>query len=754
MRAETIRKWTRGLFFPCLLVQIALLAAAADILFNLRLDRPALDNLRYLLPPAGMAAMVLAAAFVLACVPIAWFYRADEERRRRLYLGVGTTLFFLYLALQGNEVRPALRNDLSRLLTFACLGAGGALQAQWHYRLRSTPQSSSPWLLLAVVLYAAGAANLASWFYLHRVEEDLGNLWTTRLETLTHISGLIAFTAVFATAVLRLFNRLKPREMLLRLSLAFFVSFPAVCLMLALFLWAETHQGRFHLEFDPRFGFLALGPVALVSFVLALRAPWQFSLPLSTGATCLGLAVWGLLAFKNETPGARSVPGEIQSVILITPDTLRSDVLGAYGGAGVATPSLDALAADSILFEDASSTAPWTMPSFASLFTGLPSRVFGHFQYDSRIPSNAVMLAERLADEGYLTGATGSNPLLGYLHGYHQGFHHYDFYPREGPSRTLGSRLLACVFPGYFREETTTAALQEGAARWISRHRQTPFFFWLHFADPHSPYDPPPAYKPDLPHPANLPGDMVGAYLDLRRRDEREYNEEQQEWLWRHYLGEVRYVDECVGRLIEKLKHLELYDSSLIIFTSDHGEEFWEHGGLGHGRTLYEESLRVPWMIKLPGQSRTGRVSQPVSGLSLTPTLLDLLGIEFEVERMAAPSLRPLLFDETAPVPTLPLVASDPQRVDRIHSWSIRYNGHKLIQGIEDEIELYDLEQDAAESEDLSRRRPQSVARGLALFEKRKVRTQALREAEGIRKFDQVTLSPREVEQLEGLGYL
>jgi arylsulfatase A-like enzyme len=388
------------------------------------------------------------------------------------------------------------------------------------------------------------------------------------------------------------------------------------------------------------------------------------------------------------------------------------------------------------------------------MFTGLLPKVFGPFNYESRVVPEARMLAERLRDEGYYTGAFGSNPLLGYRRGYKQGFRSYEVYPHERPSRTVGSRLLVQLQPDNFRLDATTEQLHERAADWLSRNRNREFFLWLHFADPHSPFEAPSEYM--------LPGEPPEAFrdsghlarADLRFVDPVQISEEERQWVWNLYLAEVRYVDDYIGRTLNHLKVLGLYDSSLIIFTSDHGEEFWEHDGHGHGHTLYEELLKVPLMVKLPGQARTHRIAQPVSGISLTPTVLDLLDVEYDSRRLAGPSLRPLLLGEDESVKTMPMMAADPQRSDFLHDRSIRYEEYKLIIDKEGEPELYDLEADPSESQGLEEEAREVLGRGKERLRRKLELAESLRKEHGIEKFDPVIVSPHEIEHLQRLGYL
>ncbi|HZF07609.1 MAG TPA: sulfatase-like hydrolase/transferase [Thermoanaerobaculia bacterium] len=314
-----------------------------------------------------------------------------------------------------------------------------------------------------------------------------------------------------------------------------------------------------------------------------------------------------LLAGCSRSPRSAAGSGTFPEapVVLISIDTLRADHLPAYGYAGVATPAIDRLRQDSILFENAYSGCPLTLPSHSSLLTGLPPAVHGvrdnvGYRLDTtRTPT----VADLLRRQGYATGAAVSAYVLRARTGLGAAFDDYDDGIEVLSDRTLG--LLE-------RKGDETAGR---AAAWIDRqldrHRSRPFFFFLHLYEPHSPYDPPEPWK-------------------SRYRD-------------RPYDGEIAAADAIVGRFLDHLRETGVYDRAIVLLLADHGEGLGDHGEKEHGVLLYREVLRVPLLLKLPGRGRPpgvpDRVAAPVGLLDVVPTVTSLLGIAMPAGVAGVPGL-------------------------------------------------------------------------------------------------------------------
>ncbi len=384
-------------------------------------------------------------------------------------------------------------------------------------------------------------------------------------------------------------------------------------------------------------------------------------------------------------PGSRSDPGEVEArrppsrppVILISIDTLRSDRLPSYGYDGIETPGIDALARDSILFERAYCQVPLTTPSHASILTGLLPPQHGvrdniGYRFDTL---SVPYLPDILQRAGYATGAAVSSYSLRGAVGFRAGF---DFYEDD-----IQMRARAGLGGLQRRGDQTLRA----ALGWLRGVADGPFFFFFHLFEPHTPYAPPEPF--------------ASRYLSP-------------------YDGEVAAADLVVGRLVDELKHLGVYDRAIVILLSDHGEGLGDHGEEEHGILLYRESLQVPLLLKLPRSESAGsRVATPAQLIDVVPTLVSLLGLP-PIEHLPGVSLLELL-DPASPVRSLYAETYYP----RLHfGWSelaslIEDRLH-LIEG--PEPELFDLVSDFGETRNLIRAERRSTARlrsALAGFERR-----------------------------------
>ena len=275
------------------------------------------------------------------------------------------------------------------------------------------------------------------------------------------------------------------------------------------------------------------------------------------------------------------------NVLLITLDTTRADALGAYAANGGATPNLDRLARRSVVFEDAITAAPLTLPAHSSLFTAkYPPRHGVRDNGGFVLDADETTLAERLKAAGFRTGGFVGAYVLDRRWGIAQGFDTYfddfDLARARGP-------VLASV-------ERPANEVADHALAWLESVTSTRFFAWVHFYDAHSPYDPPEPYRTRF---ADHP-----------------------------YAGEVAFVDSQVGRLVDFLEQRHLLDKTIVVVIGDHGESLGEHGESTHGFFVYRSVLHVPFTIAAPVEGMRGRrVASTVRSVDLTPTLLDLLGV-------------------------------------------------------------------------------------------------------------------------------
>ncbi len=316
----------------------------------------------------------------------------------------------------------------------------------------------------------------------------------------------------------------------------------------------------------------------------------------------------GLPPTATAVPEAARRPGR-PNILLITVDSLRADRLGSYGGPA-RTPTFDRLAKEGVRFAQAYVQLPQTTPSHAALFTGqYPSSNGVRIAHHDALPQGKVTLAGVLAAAGYRTGGVYS--WAGPADGLDQGFQTY--------------RNVATPHADG-RADLTTAA----ASAWLeaaAADRARPFFLWVHYRDPHYPYEPPPPY--DTLYAAPCGGCADGSLATLNRLHEGwQPTPADLTRIMAAYDGEITFTDHEVGRLLGRLDALGLTASTLVVLTSDHGEAFGEHGEWFHGLGVYQPTIHVPLLARLPDVIPAGAVYGGVVQLiDIMPTVLDLLGL-------------------------------------------------------------------------------------------------------------------------------
>jgi arylsulfatase A-like enzyme len=435
------------------------------------------------------------------------------------------------------------------------------------------------------------------------------------------------------------------------------------------------------------------------------------------------------------------------NVVILALDTFRADHVGVLGSSLARTPELDRFAAESIVFSDCASTATWTLPSFASLFTGkLPGdhqAIGGEW---SKLPDSEITLAERLAANGFDTTGIVAVDFLGPPFGLHRGFDRYEKHtgvPVNGRLRRYDLRVHE-VFRVPPRE---------------------PWMLFVHYFDAHDPYEPPDEFdrlyydgdetvEPEDPARSI---DVIYSDQNLIRQDPRE------RYLWlegvrdleypvRQYAGGVTYVDHHLGNAIEKMRERGVLDESIVIVLADHGEHLTEHQTYFTHRLPYAECLQVPLMVRLPGAKLGGtRIDTPVSLVDVLPTLLDLLGLDPATDQ-AGRSLVPLLRGGD-PGPRV-LFAEHGTREDLWAKsvWDDRWRYTEIRDGDRFTKELFDRRADPKEERDVAAGHPEVVARFAAALDARfGVERRSLRgEADPTRTPE---IDPEMRERLKALGY-
>src|SRR5207253_994507 len=281
---------------------------------------------------------------------------------------------------------------------------------------------------------------------------------------------------------------------------------------------------------------------------------------------------------------------EAPNIILITVDTTRADRMGFLGSKLNATPNLDALAKQGVVFEQAYSQAPLTPVSHATIFTGTYPQFHTVTDFGHPLPNLLPSVPEILQKSGYHTAAfIGSlilDPKANMAPGFDRGFDYFDagFHQKHGPGEDR-----------YHSIERRAGDVVAHAIAWMKKNPKAPFFIWVHLYDPHAPYDPPIPFNTKFKDP---------------------------------YDGEIAYADASLGKLFDYLRQRGLYDRALIAVMSDHGESLGAHGESMHGIFLYDETIRVPLLFKLPGELLAGRrVTSQVRLVDVAPTLLSMLGL-------------------------------------------------------------------------------------------------------------------------------
>jgi len=336
--------------------------------------------------------------------------------------------------------------------------------------------------------------------------------------------------------------------------------------------------------------------------------------------------------------GSCGHPGTPPPVILIVVDTLRADHLGAYGYPRDTSPEIDAWASSGRLYEQAIATSPWTAPTFGSLFTGtLPARhgVARQLRPDGtsrvgRLDRGLPTLAERLRQAGYATAALVNNPWLGPEWELNRGFGLYDQRGTDNADPPLADGVV------------------DRALAWLDERPEGAFFLVVHLFDPHAPYDAPAPFagrysdsiESGMTRRVGLMGEIRSGRFQPDATD--------REFITATYDEEIAFVDHELGRLRRGLEERRLGEQALIILTSDHGEELFDHGGFEHGHAMWQELLRVPLIVWGPGVV-PGREPAAVSLVDVAPTILSFAGMTSDA--MSGRSLRANLLRGTPPNP-------------------------------------------------------------------------------------------------------
>jgi arylsulfatase A-like enzyme len=399
-----------------------------------------------------------------------------------------------------------------------------------------------------------------------------------------------------------------------------------------------------------------------------------------------------LLAGCQDEAPAEPRSGPPRHIFLIVIDTLRADHLGCYGYPRPVSPTIDRLASEGVIFENAFASSNNTLESVSSLFTS--TTALTDQVYKKGFPVSYTPLQKRFEEGGYNTLAVVANPWLKFHERFFEdGFRHFEFVGDEDPD----------VWSANTTRQVARTALEFLEDKFDPAGRN---FFYIHHLDPHDRYRPPVDYGfYSGPHHDPLPeAHVLSNEEEVYRRHKQDpdfygvarpepVSDAALDFLIASYDGEIRYIDDHIGKLIDRLDSMDVLRDSLIVLTSDHGEEFLEHGLLKHGFQLYDESIRVPLIFYAPGYLAPRRDARLVSGVDIAPTLLQVAGLSVP-EHMLGASALDAEPQRDAVLITTHYVNQD-QRGIRTRKW-------KLIEDLRTgETHLFDLERDPGERTNL-----------------------------------------------------
>ncbi|MDR3634909.1 MAG: sulfatase [Isosphaeraceae bacterium] len=473
---------------------------------------------------------------------------------------------------------------------------------------------------------------------------------------------------------------------------------------------------------------------------VAVRRTLPVCVLITAGA---GAFAYGIVTAEDRATALSAAGQGKPNVLLVVLDTVRADHLSLYGYHRPTTPNLDRISRLGIRFDQARSTAPYTMPSHASMFTGRWPHEMNDVQYsplDQRYPT----LAEYLRDRGFRTGGfVGNTYYCNEWFGLARGFSHYEDYPqRREPTPSemlrsvrLGRGLLAAgawlglAEADSYDQRVTAADVNRRALDWLDRQANptadAPFFLFVNYIDAHSPYFPPGDYARRFSELGKtLHGYNLLSTTQRKKLSENTPEDHQKRLTAASLLGDayddcIGYLDEQLGRLLSELDRRGVLDNTLVIVTSDHGEHIGEHELFGHATSLYQPLVHVPLVIVPPkgrrpsGEAAPGQfVGKPVSLRAIPATVLDVLGFDGKGSPFPGGSLTRTA-GEGANDPVLSeLDLKDHSRTTRPGQWhspaaygpmqSLASDGLAYIRNGNDREELYDLERDPADREDLA----------------------------------------------------
>ena len=460
------------------------------------------------------------------------------------------------------------------------------------------------------------------------------------------------------------------------------------------------------------------------------------------------MAVSTVLLWKCNTPKG-------SSVVLIVSDALRKDILGCYGGPAK-TPNIDWLAKNGVLFKNAYVTAPWTTPSAVSLFTGnYPTSYISKAIPEKNwniplVPDDEILPAELLGQAGYdvkmdieTDVVLGQNTM--------QGFAKIKKFAELTSNEKMTVERITSIDGdiGCYKQ-------MYGFLNYLLSEAKGRFFVLKWIFDPHSPYNPPARFKQEIKLDLSQLPKEEKFYSELLLVGG-EFSSLEQRYLKELYTKEVESVDQRLGYILNVLKYRDLLDDTYIIFTSDHGELFGEHGWWCHGHHFYEELVNVPLIIAGPGIPKGKRMNNIVSHIDLMPTVLDLLDGKFQYKSQGK-SFKNLLSWNPFKHFIFTINNNNLAYFTYANFWgrhqdALRENDYKLMCGLDGSYELYNLTDDPNELIDIANKNPALVNKMISrlndIMDKNKMMRQRRTKAE-----ENIPINKELIDQLKALGYI
>jgi arylsulfatase A-like enzyme len=415
---------------------------------------------------------------------------------------------------------------------------------------------------------------------------------------------------------------------------------------------------------------------------------------------CLGTAVHltGTVTERRSLAALPPAAPNVPNILLLVLDTVRAASVDLTGAGRGTTPRLEQIAKEGVRFTQAISTAPWTLPSHASMFTGhYPADMTA--TWDTPLDDTFTTLAEVLASRGYATGGFVANTsYAAWESGLGRGFAHYDDY-----QVTLGQVLHSCGLFRWLRQRSwlrhalgmydvlgrrRAPAVTSAFLTWMAAHDERPVFAFLNYYDAHAPYLPPEPYRSRFGTPALRQNPLLIYQANIEGYPPEAVGQERDA-----YEAAIAYLDGEIGALVDELRRRDVLDNTVLIIVADHGEEFDEHGRLGHGNSLYMPVTHVPLIMRFPPRIAMGtEVTTPVSLVDLAATILDLSGV---TQRDLPGSSLASTWEHHTP--------GSPVLSEEFDMQSIRVGPyHYIVTGPEGREEFYDVQSDPWEQHDLA----------------------------------------------------